>query len=670
MATYNDIENPLRLVISDNVSIRPLFKRNIAATPSPTLALQDIDPVQVRTGLSETANLTIARNFSGPIQFSATTPQTGLNLYLTANPISGDANTNSISVIPGSGVPSGTYTVTVTAGSIEKNLFVTKTFTVVVVTNNAPVANFTFTKNNNIVTFTDTSTDSDGSITSRLWRFGDGTTASTPNPIKTYQVTSSTTFNVQLVVTDDFGKQDAVQKDVFVEPFTPGPPSITVRPISNILSTSQLNTPLTTQIFIDRTNYTNRRVNLSVTSRPAGLVATFNESATTANAATLTITPQSLGIFTITVVGAGEGVAESSTDITLTVSSNTYKTVMYADPVQGGTVTGTSDRTSSPRNLPNGRRELEATNLTRTNLTAAESTGYTFVGWYLNNILFSSNRDIEILTAVNGEFEARFTLIPSLTPTPSTSRTVAPSPPPTPPPTPTPSTSRTVAPSPPPTPSASRVVIRELCRPPNLPAIQNISIPCSQIDIKYSRGQAFQRQTLKVDTTQLGPGDCPYVWENSGLPDVSQCTIPVFWRNCVTGQLIEGTPPANFQETEFLGAGGGACWEPLTEIGFEPNLNDALRYSYQRGSSRYPTAKNIRVTNPSYGTSYRITVTTNPDITLSTRSQSGNNGALSFTIAPRSSETFIVNVTPRLLQTLQEGLSNLSMIVEYQKVIA
>jgi uncharacterized repeat protein (TIGR02543 family) len=672
MATYNDFENPLRLVISENVSIRPLFKR-IIVTLTPTLALQDINSVEVRTALSATTNLTIARNFSGPIQFSATTQQPDLKVYLAANPIFGEVSTNSISVVPGPNVPSGTYTVTVTATSIEKNLSATKTFTVVVVGNNAPVADFTFTTNNDTVVFTDASTDSDGSIASRLWRFGDGTISSAQNPTKIYNVTLPTTFNVELVVTDNFGKTGTKQQAVTVSPRRSSTPSILLRPNTNILSVSGLNAQLATTISIDRTDYANRRVDLRVTSSPSGLVTTLNESATTANAVTLTITPRAFGTFTITVVGTGEGVAESKANITLTVAANTYRTVMYANPAQGGSVTGTSDTTQAPRNLQNGRKELEATESTSTSLTATESTGYTFVGWYLNNTLFSTNKTINVTSAVNGEFEARFALIPS--PTPSASRTVIP-PSPTPsasrtviPPSPTPSASRTVI-SPSPTPSASRVVIRELCKSPNLPAIQNISIPCSQIDIKYNGGQAFQRQTLRVDTTQLGPGDCPYVWENSGLPDVSQCTIPVFWRSCVTGQLIEGTPPADFQETEFLGAGGGACWEPLTEIAFEPNLNEALRYSYQRGSSKYPTGKNIKVTNPSYGTAYRITVTTNPDITLSTRSQSGNKGALSFTIGPRSSETLIVNVTPKLLQTLQDGVANLLMIVEYQRVVA
>jgi hypothetical protein len=236
----------------------------------------------------------------------------------------------------------------------------------------------------------------------------------------------------------------------------------------------------------------------------------------------------------------------------------------------------------------------------------------------------------------------------------------------------TPDTSGCILPPPPvTTPVADQppVVTPNVCAVPRLPASRTVSVVCSQIDTKYTRGQAIQRQVLRVDTTQPGPGECPYVWENSGPPDVSSCIIPVFWRNCVTGQLIEGNPPADFQQSEFLGVGGGTCWEPIADLGFEPNLNEALRYSYQRGSSKYPTGRDIKVTNPSYGTSYKVTITTNSNITLSNRSRTGNKGTLSFTIEPRSSEMFTVNITPQLLQELQDGLSTLSMAVEYQKVI-
>ncbi|ALN63228.1 extracellular basic protease [Lysobacter antibioticus] len=67
-----------------------------------------------------------------------------------------------------------------------------------------PVANFSSAVNGLTATFTDSSTDSDGSIASRSWNFGDGTAASTAtNPSHTYAAAG--TYNVSLTVTDNAG---------------------------------------------------------------------------------------------------------------------------------------------------------------------------------------------------------------------------------------------------------------------------------------------------------------------------------------------------------------------------------------------------------------------------------------------------------------------------------
>jgi vibriolysin len=70
-------------------------------------------------------------------------------------------------------------------------------------TNTPPTANFSTSVNGLTVQFTDTSTDSDGTIASRSWNFGDGTTSTSANPSKTYA--ASGVYNVSLTVTDDDG---------------------------------------------------------------------------------------------------------------------------------------------------------------------------------------------------------------------------------------------------------------------------------------------------------------------------------------------------------------------------------------------------------------------------------------------------------------------------------
>lgn len=68
-------------------------------------------------------------------------------------------------------------------------------------TNNPPVANFGFTTNGLTANFTDSSTDSDGSIVSRAWDFGDGATSTATNPSHAYAAAG--TYSVALTVTDN-----------------------------------------------------------------------------------------------------------------------------------------------------------------------------------------------------------------------------------------------------------------------------------------------------------------------------------------------------------------------------------------------------------------------------------------------------------------------------------
>ena len=84
--------------------------------------------------------------------------------------------------------------------------------------NQPPIANFTYTPENptniDIIQFTDTSSDSDGTIVSWFWNFGNGNTSTLQNP--TYRYIHGGTYTVTLTVTDDDGSQNTMNKTIIV----------------------------------------------------------------------------------------------------------------------------------------------------------------------------------------------------------------------------------------------------------------------------------------------------------------------------------------------------------------------------------------------------------------------------------------------------------------------
>jgi subtilisin-like proprotein convertase family protein/subtilisin family serine protease len=80
--------------------------------------------------------------------------------------------------------------------------------------NTPPTANFSFTTAGLTASFTDTSTDSNGTIAARSWNFGDGSTSTGQNPTRTYATAG--TYTVTLTVTDNGGATATTSKQVTV----------------------------------------------------------------------------------------------------------------------------------------------------------------------------------------------------------------------------------------------------------------------------------------------------------------------------------------------------------------------------------------------------------------------------------------------------------------------
>jgi len=91
------------------------------------------------------------------------------------------------------------------------------------ISNIPPVADFSYSPSNptdlGIIEFTDLSIDSDGSVVSWYWEFGDGSISYQQNP--THQYADDGTYQVNLTVTDNDGATDSISKNIDVSNIYP-----------------------------------------------------------------------------------------------------------------------------------------------------------------------------------------------------------------------------------------------------------------------------------------------------------------------------------------------------------------------------------------------------------------------------------------------------------------
>jgi PKD repeat protein len=113
----------------------------------------------------------------------------------------GDGSTSTATSPSHTYAAAGTYSVTETVTDSVSGKTSSKTASVVVASSGGtPTANFTDTVSGLTATFTDTSTDSGGSIGTHAWTFGDGSTSAATSPSHTYAAAG--TYSVTEKVTD------------------------------------------------------------------------------------------------------------------------------------------------------------------------------------------------------------------------------------------------------------------------------------------------------------------------------------------------------------------------------------------------------------------------------------------------------------------------------------
>jgi PKD repeat protein len=215
---------------SRTVDVPPAGSRTVSfsidcPTPTPTTGDLTVTTTTGGTGSDPNGYTLSVDGATQPIAMNDTRTITGL---LAGNHSVGLLDVASNCVVSGQ----NPRTVNVPAGSATQTNFA---ITCTAPANLPPTAAFTPSCNFLDCSFTSTSSDPDGVITSQQWNFGDNTTGSGANPSHHYALAG--TYKVTLTVTDDRGASTAVSNDVVVTapPVFNQPPVVTAGPEQKVL---------------------------------------------------------------------------------------------------------------------------------------------------------------------------------------------------------------------------------------------------------------------------------------------------------------------------------------------------------------------------------------------------------------------------------------------------
>jgi len=203
--------------------------------------------------------------------------------------------------------------------------------------NAAPTAGFTFVTDDLSVDFTDTSTDSDGSIVAWLWDFGDGNGSTAQNPSHVYA--SADSYSVTLTITDDDGDSDSEVQMVMVSALNSAPDAV------DDSATTAEDTAVVVDVLANDTDADGDTLSVTTVTQGANGTAAVNGNDT------VTYTPDvdfnGGDNFNYTISDGNGGVDGATVSITVTPDSDPPYVDQYATSsnTQEGTVSGSHTNT-------------------------------------------------------------------------------------------------------------------------------------------------------------------------------------------------------------------------------------------------------------------------------------------------------------------------------------